>query len=120
SLKEIEQHSTTPTLFRKKLSISSRTAKDWLHRLGYHWGEVKKGVYKDGHEKPDVVNYRQEVFLETYEELASVMLYSLIIPVTHDECTCNSNDGPRYQWVRGDYIPLRSKSRGQGMHISEF
>lgn len=140
SLKEIEQHSTTPTLFRKKLSISSTTAKDWLHRLGYHWGEVKKGVYKDGHERPDVVNYRQEVFLKTYEELASVMPYpvrhengdvevhipivpegqTLIIPVTHDECTCNANDGPHYQWVRGDHIPLRSKSRGQGIHISEF
>ncbi|RPB07515.1 hypothetical protein P167DRAFT_579204 [Morchella conica CCBAS932] len=140
SLKEIEQHSTTPTLFRKKLSISSTTAKDWLHRLRYHWGEVKKGVYKDGHERPDVMNYRQEVFLKTYKELASVMPYpvrpengyvdvytpivpegqKLIIPVTHDECTCNANYGPHYQWVRGDNIPLRSKSRGQVINISEF
>ncbi|KAI5842177.1 hypothetical protein DFP73DRAFT_528131 [Morchella snyderi] len=124
SLKEIEQHGTTSPLFWKKLSISSTTAKDWLHRLGYHWGEVKKGVYKDGHERPDVVNYRQEVFLKTYEELASVMPYpvrhkngdvevdipivpeghKLIIPVTHDECTCNANDGPHYQWVKGDHI----------------
>lgn len=87
-----------------------------------------------------MVNYSQELFLETYEELVSVMPYSvrhengylevhipivpegqkLIIPVTHDQCICNANDGPHYQWVRGDHIPLRSKFSGQGMHISKF
>ena len=31
----------------------------WLHKLGYSITEVKKGVYMDGHEHPDVVEYRR-------------------------------------------------------------
>lgn len=42
------------------------------------------------------------------------------IPVTHDECTCNANDGPHYQWIKADENPIRKKSRGQGLYISEL
>lgn len=141
SLHEIEEHDDSPPLFRKKLSLSARTALKWLHRLGYNWKEVKKGIYKDGHERPNVVEYRQEVFIKTLEELKARMPYPklddqgevidiewpelapgarLCIPITHDECTCNANDGPHHQWIKGEEYPLRKKSRGQGLHISEF
>lgn len=35
--------------------ISRRAAYDWLHKLGFRWVQVKKAVYVDGHERPDVV-----------------------------------------------------------------
>lgn len=44
----------------------------------------------------------------------------LCIPVAHEECTCNANDGTHYHWIKGDENPIRKKSRGQGLHISEF
>lgn len=41
--------------------ISERTATRWLTRLGWVYGRNKKG-YCDGHERPDVVEYRDNVF----------------------------------------------------------
>jgi len=40
--------------------ISERTAINWLKKLGYICKDVKKGVYHDGHERPDVVEARQK------------------------------------------------------------
>jgi hypothetical protein len=35
----------------------------WLNRLGFYATEEKKGVYIDGHERADVIEYRQNEFL---------------------------------------------------------
>lgn len=37
--------------------IVERTARQWLLCLGYRRTLIKKGVYMDGHEHPDVVKY---------------------------------------------------------------
>ena len=50
-----------------KFSISESTAGRWLHGLGWIYSEAKKGLYFDGHERPDVKEYR-EVFLVRMEE----------------------------------------------------
>jgi hypothetical protein len=42
---------------------SSRTAQRWLNSLGLKFGRYCKGIYNDGHERDDVVQYRNE-FLE--------------------------------------------------------
>jgi len=47
----------------KNALISERTAITWLHKLGYSYTEVRKGLYFDGHERPDVVE-AQVKFLE--------------------------------------------------------
>src|SRR6266516_856719 len=52
-----------------KVSIKARTAREWLNRLGYRWKNVKKGVYVDGHERADVVEYRK-VFVKEFMEMA--------------------------------------------------
>jgi hypothetical protein len=39
----------------KDAVISERTARNWLHKLGYSCMEVRKGLYHDGHERPDVI-----------------------------------------------------------------
>ena len=40
--------------------ISFNTARKWLARLGWIWGRDRKG-YVDGHERGDVVDYREKV-----------------------------------------------------------
>jgi len=49
--------------------ISRATSYRWLRRLGFYTSESKKGVYIDGHEREDVVRYRQDVFLPKMKEL---------------------------------------------------
>ncbi|PWW74131.1 hypothetical protein C7212DRAFT_284283 [Tuber magnatum] len=34
----------------KEWSLSAHSAVNWLQELGYEWREVKKGLFKDGHE----------------------------------------------------------------------
>ena len=40
--------------------ITNTTARKWLHYLGCHYKEGRKDVYYDGHEREDVVKYRNE------------------------------------------------------------
>jgi hypothetical protein len=51
--------------------IARSTAYLWLPRLGFYRHETKKGLYVDGHERSDVIQYRQEVFLPLMKELLS-------------------------------------------------
>jgi hypothetical protein len=49
--------------------IAQSTTYLWLRRLGFYKSKSKKGIYVDGHEREDVVKYRQEVFLPLIAEL---------------------------------------------------
>ncbi|CAK5284579.1 unnamed protein product, partial [Mycena citricolor] len=46
-----------------KKGISLTTARTWLHQEGFKYTNHKKGLYFDGHDRPDVVEYRQKQFL---------------------------------------------------------
>ena len=48
--------------------IRSRTARNWLRKLGYEYKDVRKDVFVDGHERSDVVEDRKN-FLQKMEEL---------------------------------------------------
>jgi hypothetical protein len=52
--------------FKLKKPISLATAQRWMKRLGYRWTTTPTGQYVDGHEQPDVVNYRQKIFLPSW------------------------------------------------------
>ncbi|CAJ0645936.1 7905_t:CDS:2 [Entrophospora sp. SA101] len=55
--------------------ISEKTARRWLKGLGWKFGTYKKGLYNDGHERPDVVEYRNKFLKfmkEEYEAYAPV------------------------------------------------
>jgi len=41
-----------------KPTISIKTALRWLEKLGWTYGKLQNGMYLDGHEQPDVVEYR--------------------------------------------------------------
>ncbi|KAG1788185.1 uncharacterized protein HD556DRAFT_1312143 [Suillus plorans] len=46
--------------------ISLATAQRWMKKLEYRWTKDPKGQFVDGHERDDVVAYRQEVFLPAW------------------------------------------------------
>ena len=117
-------------------TISIRTAKRWLHTLGYRYEGYRKGVYLDGHEREDVVAYRKE-FLKIMKELEQQMARyegeemkaippvlrsgeQELILVTHDECIFYTNDGKKKIWVADGEMPLRKKGNGKSIMVSEF
>ena len=48
--------------------LSERTAQQWLARLGWRNQLLRKGVYMDSHERPDVVEYCNQTFLPLMAE----------------------------------------------------
>ena len=48
-------------------SITKHCARQWLHKLGYAVTEVKKGIYVDGHEHEDVVEYHKKILAKVKE-----------------------------------------------------
>ena len=53
---------------KKWIDIS--TAQRWMRKLDYRWTYSElKGQYVDGHEREDVVNYRQKVFLPRWANI---------------------------------------------------
>jgi hypothetical protein len=128
-----------PTLgcYMTPKTISVETIRTYLIKKGWRYGLRKKGIYVDGHEREDVVRYR-EVFLrkmlaiEAYtigynedcsEEVPNQIIengYQRHIIVTHDESAFQANDDLNYGWAPEGEQPLRKKSRGRGLMVSEF
>jgi hypothetical protein len=90
--------------------IRARTARRWLNKMGFIFGSSRKDIYLDGHEREDVVKYRNEIFLKSWQELSSQFVSfsengsweepsdlqsdkKPVVLVTHDESTFNANDG---------------------------
>src|SRR6185436_4965106 len=93
-------------------------------------------IYHDGHERPDVISYRQ-LFLGTIfsyencmakyegENMERIPLIfepneKEIVLVTHDESVFYSNDGKRGIWRNLESCQLRKKGNGRSIMISEF
>ena len=136
------------TLSANGRGISTATVCFYLRYLGMVLVEPKKGIYKDGHERPDVVEYRKE-YLRYMKELESRMqkvlsdcddptkckkcnakgcvtlqdpeggLEDLVVPVYHDECIFAAHEGRFSYWGRpGDR--LFKKSKGKCQMVSGF
>jgi len=120
--------------FAPSPTIHLNTARNYLKKLGYTYAKVKKGIYIDGHEREDVVEYRK-VFLEEISKLERRMpVFSddleeitwpdddtqPLILVTHDECIFSAYDGSRNLWIPDGEQPLRKKGNGRSIHVSEF
>ena len=63
-----------PSLGIGKDAVSERTARRWLVKLGWRRTRLKKGIYMDGHERNDVVKYRNEKFLPLMAEYERQMV----------------------------------------------
>jgi hypothetical protein len=98
---------------------------------------VRKGVYKDGHNHEDVVEYRQDTFLPkmaAFEQLMSKFEgpnlvqkepvlppgKRKIIACFHDECSFHAHDAISYAWLCKDEQPLCRKGHGWIIHVSDF
>src|SRR5437868_10837524 len=57
-----------PLELKEKKNISRETARKWLHQLGWDYKDHSKNIYFDGHERDDVVAYRNR-FLKQMTEL---------------------------------------------------
>lgn len=113
-------HKILPTL---GLSLNKppceRTARRWLIKLGWVRTVVRKGVYMDGHERADVVKYRDEVFLPQMAKYEQKMAHYIpdpsgegmlriepilrpgereIIAVFQDETCCHANEHTSSAW----------------------
>lgn len=55
----------------EKTMIKPYTACIWLNKLEYQYTDIKKGVFLNGHERPDVVEYRAQ-FLKELKALKSL------------------------------------------------
>lgn len=118
--------------------ISMSTARRMLMREGFKYTEHKKSLYYDGHERPDVVKYRQEQFLPAMEDHRKRMVEYVVNNVeeelekkpanyverrlvlcAHDEMTAQANDGKRKSWVLEGEHALKKKGVGRGIHHSD-
>jgi hypothetical protein len=120
------------------VGISESTAHAWLHRLGFVVANHKKGVYFDGHERPDVVLSRI-LYLVEKKEYDKRLLHTMpteaqkaafrllpkderpIVELSHDECCFNSNEDVSRTWAEEkNQSSCKSKSKGAGMMVSAF
>jgi hypothetical protein len=120
----------------KARGIHVRTARRWLHKLSWRYQQKKKGMYIDGHERQDVVEYRKG-FVERWKEYEKrFVIYGndgnvlstptgfpvpqglrfRLILVTHDESTFYENDRRKTQWI-SDNAKAVTEKKGEGQSI---
>lgn len=121
--------------------ISLSTARSWLHREGFRYTEHKKALYYDGHERPDVVDYRQNVFLPFMEKIRPRLVEYVVgdvaqevaktgqpgwncverrvVLVAQDEMTAQANNDKGRGWVFDGEQPIKKKGVGRGLHQSD-
>jgi hypothetical protein len=126
----------------RKASISVKTALRWLDKLGWTYGTLKNGMYLDGHEREDVVEYRRS-FVERWMEnerrfhrwdndgtelprpngfpVPGALGRFRLILVTHDESTFFQNDERNTGWNHATRkAKPKAKGNGQSLMVSDF
>jgi hypothetical protein len=121
-----------------KKVITERTARNWMRRIGYRWKKTPTGQYKDGHEREDVVAYRQDIFLPAWKEIEkSTRKWDnegnleteptpgpdgrVTVVWIHDESTFHTNDRRKIRWVHisEDAVP-QAKGEGASLMFADF
>jgi hypothetical protein len=117
--------------------IKPCTARRWMLREGFRCMRHQKGVYVDGHERPDVAEYRQKVFIpaiRSYQpriieyEVGNCTQEVVKVPTNerpiailfHDESTFQAHDAQEKSWVLDSQYQLWKKGVGRGIHRSDF
>ncbi|KAI5984151.1 hypothetical protein EDD15DRAFT_2310938 [Pisolithus albus] len=84
-----------------------------MERTGYSWTTARNGQYVDGHEREDVVEYRQNKFLPAW--------YALDVVWFHDESTFYAHDRRKKRWVHRDEKPTpQPKGEGLSLMVADF
>ena len=117
-----------------KPRISLATAKRWLAKLKWRYSKKKNGMYIDGHERDDVVAYRQAFVYRWAEYEPRFQIWDAngnplpcpsdsrpLILVTHDESIFFQNDERTTCWSHQDSRPSpKPKGDGQSLMVSDF
>ncbi|KAJ6613315.1 hypothetical protein B0H10DRAFT_2222353 [Mycena sp. CBHHK59/15] len=152
SAKDIVRYVATPE-FQARLSVKRKiklcTAQRWMHKMGYRWRKEPRGMYSDGHEREDVVNYRQNIFLPRWRELearsrwwedstqtdeiidfqAQMGVYMsrpgldarVVVIWRHDESTFYANDRRELRWVHNtEKAAIKPKGEGASQMVGDF
>ena len=119
------------------VNISERQAVRWLRLLGFTRKEHSKGTYVDGHERADVVQYREQ-FLQRISDYQTRMIHFVgddcehairpdlpddvkpLVLVVQDESCFAAYEGRKTSWVLTDHNTLRPKGNGRCIMVSEF
>ncbi|KAF8128333.1 hypothetical protein K438DRAFT_1789555 [Mycena galopus ATCC 62051] len=148
--KDIVRYVATPE-FQARLSvkrtITIRTAQRWMRKMGYRWKKEPKGMYSDGHEREDVVNYRQNVFLPRWRDfesrsrwyngnqteeqiefdakmrafMSSALDARVVVIWRHDESTFYSHDRRDVRWVHNsERAKIKAKGQGASQMVGDF
>lgn len=126
-----------PSLLGVEGNICATTLSRYLYEWGYTYRKNEKAIFFDGHERPDVIEYRdawskrmikymeRSEFFEG-EDMEKVLKPVLedgeqqIVFVTHDESTFYANDGKREFWLKEEENYIRKKGQGSSIMVSEF
>src|SRR6266700_5317057 len=133
----LNKSDTLERLGRQK-SFSLRTAQRWLKLMGYRWKPEARGMYLDGHEREDVVLYRQQTFLPRYLALSEraaqfdnngvelprelpLRGVKEVIIHHHDESIFYGNDRRKLRWLHDSESPKPyAKGEGQSLMVADF
>ena len=124
--------------FGMKRGVSLATAKRWLTKMEYRWTKNFKGQYMDGHERGDVVWYRQNIFLKRWMEMedrmrtwdekdsssstpnslsdCATLQHRQTVAWHHDESVFYANDHRTSRWVHKDASP-KPYTKGEGVSV---
>ncbi|KAH9912604.1 uncharacterized protein B0H18DRAFT_889682, partial [Fomitopsis serialis] len=119
-----------------KKTISLATAQRWMKRLGYRWKVTPKGQYSDGHERDDVVAYRQGTFLPRWKAMEPQMRdwrpdgeedrgplpqNRRTVVWFHDESTFYAHDRRKKRWVhKSEKAKPYQKGEGASLMVADF
>ncbi|KAI7964836.1 hypothetical protein MJO29_002934 [Puccinia striiformis f. sp. tritici] len=125
--------------FNIQRTICRDTSTRWMLKLGYRPQEYRKGLYFDGHERPDVLEARKKYIedfdlhrqrsriyegdkLDTAPPVSAAALANgkETVFVYHDESTIHAKEKPKSAWLLPGTRELRSKNAGRLIHISDF
>lgn len=124
-----------PSILGESARVTLRTAARWMNTLGYKYGLWQKGVYIDGHERADVVEYRTKFLQRMKERMPSMATWSgdmmelkskieegkdEIVWVSHDESIFYTNDDGSYGWGNEERPDLHKKGKGKCIMVSDF
>ena len=117
-------------------NISERTVNRWMNTMGYKYGVWKKGIFIDGHERADVVDYRKEFLFRMLSRFKYMQWWegddmqralgrectseSEIVWVSHDESIFYSNDDGGKGWGSEDHPDIHKKGNGRSIMVSDF
>ena len=136
SIKTFIEEEVIPSCLGVSGSVSITTLSKYLKEWGYSYGN-KKGLFFDGHERQDVVEYRKAWCQRMMKYMAKSEFYSgeqeeqvlepnldegeeKVVFVTHDKSTFYTNDGKDEVWTHEDESVIRKKGPGSSIMVSEF